>query len=136
MDQGSLLFSRRNDDVSDDALHRCPSLKHALRLCIEVTGLPLKEIAFRLDMPDKTLSRTLVENSEDHRNFPPELIPLLMDVCENEIPLRWLSLARGYGLFRLKSEVEIENERLKAELAAQEAKLATITEFLKTVNGG
>jgi len=58
-----------------------------------------------------------------------------MEVCGNEIPLRWLALSRGYGLFRLKSEVELENERLKAELSAQEAKLATIMEFMQKVKG-
>jgi len=131
MDQGNLIFERRHDDVTDDVLLRCQSLKHALRLCIEVTGLPLKEVAFRLDMPDKSLSRMLADNPDDHRNFPPESINHLMDVCENEIPLRWQALSRGYGLVRLKSEVESENERLKAEVERLQRDRDVIVGFLR-----
>jgi hypothetical protein len=46
-----------------------------------------------------------------------------------------LAFSRGYGLVRLRSSLELENERLRSELSAQQEKLATITEFMKTVKG-
>lgn len=134
-DQGAFPFVEKKEEISEVLIRKCRDMKAAIKLSIEISGLPLKEVAFHLDMPDKTLSRMLADNPEDNRHFPPDKIPSLMNITQNEIPLRWLAVSRGYGLFRLKSEIEMENERLKTELAAQEAKLATITEFLKTVKG-
>lgn len=131
MEQGALTFTSRDGDISDDIVQRCRSLKHAIKLCIEVSGLPLKDVAFQLDVAEKSLSRMLADNPDDHRNFPPELINKLMDVCHNEIPLRFQALTRGYGLHRLKSALELEVERLKGELAWEKEKRQAIQEFLR-----
>ncbi len=135
MEQAALLLSAK-DHIPDAVLGGCKDFRAAIRLCIEVSGLERKELAYHLGIQDAHLSRMLADSKdEDQRHFPISKITKLMEVCGNEIPLRWLALSRGYGLFRLKSEVELENERLKAELSAQEAKLATIMEFMQKVKG-
>src|SRR6266498_1378239 len=112
-EQGAFPFVEKKEEISESLIRKSRDMKSAIKLSIEVSGLPLKDVAYHLGMPDKTLSRMLADNPEDNRHFPPDKIPELMNITQNEIPLRWLALSRGYGLFRLKSEVEIENERLK-----------------------
>lgn len=55
-------------------------------------------------------------------HFPQERLEKLMDVCGNEVPLRWLSLRRGYELTPMLTEMErrllvekAEKDRLAAE---------------------
>jgi hypothetical protein len=124
--QGSLAFHHTVEEISDEAI----------KLCVEVSGMCVKEVAFNLDREEKWLSRVLADNPDDHRHFPPDLLNNIMNICDNEIPLRWLSLSRGYGLHRLKSELERENDDLKSRLVEQEQRLATITDFIKQVKGG
>ena len=131
MEQGNLHLNRRDSDLPDEYILRCRDLKHALKLCIEVSGLPFKDVAFQLDMPEKSISRMLADNPEEHRNFPPELINQLMEVCHNEIPLRWQALSRNYGLHRLKSSLEIENESLRQQLVEKEKEHATILKVIR-----
>lgn len=134
MEQGSILFPII-DEVPDSAIKACKDFRSALRLCIARSGLERKEVAFYLGLQESHLSRMLTDNPEDNRHFPPDKITELMNITQNNIPLRWLALSRGYGLYRLKSEVELENEQLKEELARQQGKLETIQEFLKNVKG-
>jgi len=131
MEQGNLHLSRRDGDLPDDIILNCRDLKHAIKLCVEVSGLPLKDVAFQLDIPDKSLSRMLADNPEDHRNFPPELIDLIMDVCHNEIPLRWQALRRNYGLHKLKSALELELEKTKRELAEERLEKQIMMKLVK-----
>lgn len=129
------MFDRCKDEISDDVVARCPSMKAAIKLCVEVSGLCVKEVAFHLDRDEKWVSRVLADNPEDTRHFPPDLLGKLMDICGNEIPMRWLALHRGYGLHKLKSRLEEENEALQRQLEEERRKFETITEFMKTVRG-
>lgn len=135
MEQGNLSLNMRDTDLPDDYVLKCRDLKHALKLCIEVSGIPFKDVAFQLDMPEKSISRMLSDNPEDHRNFPPELINSLMDICRNEIPLRWQALKRSYGLHRLKSALEIENENLRRELEEKSKEHETILKVIRELKG-
>lgn len=133
MEQGNLHLNRRDGDLPDEYILRCRDLKHALKLCVEVSGIPFKDVAFQMDLPEKSISRMLADNPDDHRHFPPELINPLMNICHNEIPLRWQALTRNYGLHRLKSALELENERLKAVVHEQAKEMSIIKNFLKEV---
>lgn len=134
MEQGNLAFSANaNEEISDALILNCKTLRQALRLCIEVSGHELKDIAFQLNLLENHLSRMLSDNPEDKRHFPPDLISTLMDVCRNEIPLRWQALRRGYGLHRLRSAVELENEFLKAEIEQREKEMEVVKNFLRGV---
>ncbi len=113
----------------------CQTMRDALRLCWQISDISLEDLANDLGVLSSHLSNMLGNKQSRNRYFPPEKINQLMDVCQNEIPLHWLAFSRGYGLFRLKSEVEAENERLKEELRKVDKKLETIQEFLKSVKG-
>lgn len=129
------MFSRCTDEITDEVVGRCQSMKAAIKLCVEVSGLCVKEIAFQLDREEKWVSRVLADNPDDNRHFPPDLLGKLMDVCGNEIPLRWLALSRGYGLHKLKSRLEEENETLQRQLEEEQRKMETIMEFMKQIKG-
>lgn len=91
----------KQEEISDATVQNCKTLKDALNLCIMVSGLSVKEVAYHLGYEEhpEQLSRML--NTGAH--FPPEKIDQLMDVCGNEVPLRWQVLKRGYGTYRLKN---------------------------------
>jgi len=135
MEQGNLHLNRRDADLPDEYVLKCRDLKHALKLCIEVSGLPFKDVAFQLDLPEKSISRMLADNPDDHRNFPPELINQLMDVCHNEIPLRWQALSRNYGLHRLKSALEVELEEALRKLAEKDREHETMLKVIRELKG-
>ncbi len=105
-------------------------LRAAIRLCIETSGIAPKEIAFSLNMDSGHLSR-MINSSDDPRHFPPERLGDLMNICGNEIPLRWLAQSRGYGLYRLKTELELENENLRKELAEKNREHEIIMKVFK-----
>ena len=132
MEQGALKLKIMAEDVSDDAIKRCKDLRAAIRLCIETSGFQIKEIAFDLGFNKDHLSR-MVNASDDPRHFPPERINDLMNICGNEIPLRWQSLSRGYGLYRLKTELEIENENLRQQLAEQRRESELMMKLVKEI---
>lgn len=132
MEQGSLKIHVKAEEVSDSAVSRCKDLRAAIRLCIETSGLQIKEVAFDLNINKDHLSR-MINSSDDPRHFPPERLNDLMDICGNEIPLRWMSLSRNYGLYRLKSALEIENEALKAQLAEQRREQEIMIKLLKEI---
>jgi hypothetical protein len=123
------------EQVSDVVAAKCKSLKHALRMCIGTSEIPLKQVAFDLEIDEKHLSRMLSDNPDDNRHFPPDKINDLMKVCGNLIPLRYLAYSHGFGIVRLKSEVELENERLKEELRKRDEKIQTIEDFMRKVKG-
>lgn len=115
--------------LSDDQVAALPSLSAACFRCIAESGLQDKSICLELGIDPGVLSRA----RSGQANFPPDKILELMELCGNEIPLRWLGLRRGYGMVRLKSALEAENEQLRAEYAALQRQLETITDFVRQV---
>jgi len=112
------------EDIMDEVLKARPDLKAAIRFCVEVAPRERKEIASELGIDEGQFSRMLNNGA----NFPPEKLVQLMDVCGNEIPLRWLAMARGYGLYRLKNALETENERLRSALEEKEKEIMLLKE--------
>jgi hypothetical protein len=130
-----LPFVATMQEISDaEIMRRCKSARDALRVCIELSGLCPKEVAYHLELDQGHLSRMITASGES-RHFPPDLFNKLQDLCGNEVPIRWLTLSRGYGMHRLKSELERENDALRIRLNEQEQRLATITDFIKQVKG-
>lgn len=135
MAQGSLPFATTIQEISDaEIMRRCKSQRDALRVCVELSGLAPKDVAYQLEIDPAHFSR-MISGGEDRRHFPPDLGDKLMDICGNEVPLRYAALSRGYGLHKLKSRLEEENEALQRQLDEQQVKLRAITEFLKEVKG-
>jgi hypothetical protein len=132
MEQGTLRFGIKQGEISDSVLQRCKDLRAAIRLCIETSGRQVKEIAFDLNINKDHLSR-MINASDDPRHFPCELLNDLMTVCGNEIPLRWQALSKGYGLFRLKTELELANERLEQENEELRKEMETMLKIVKQI---
>jgi len=112
-------------DVSDEVISRLPSLRAAIKLCAELAPIDDKVICLELDIDPGQWSR--IKNGQAH--FPDEKLPMFMDICGNEVPLRWLALNRGYGLVRLKSSLEAELEEKDAYIAELERKFEYFKEF-------
>ena len=123
-------------DTSDnEILIACKNWKDALRMALKKSGRSAKVIALELqerghNIDESTLSLALSENPSQKKNFPSEAVDDFIAVTNN-IPTRYLALKQGYGLVRLKSELEMENERLKAQIEEKDKKYKTIVEFLK-----
>lgn len=131
----SLIFRRATDQIADEVVGRCRTMKSAIKLCVEVSGLCIKEISHQMQCEEKWLSRVLADNPEDTRHFPPDRLYELMDICGNEVPLRWLALKRGYGLHKLRSQLEIENEELQRQVKEKDMRISTIMEIVKEIRG-
>lgn len=126
---------RNQEEISDQVIARHDDPKALLRFAAETSGRPLKAIADDISMDDKQFLRCLSHNPNETRHFPFEHILDFMESIGNDIPLRWLALKRGFGLVRLKSAVELENEALRSQLADKEREMTIIKSFLKEVKG-
>lgn len=133
--QGELQINKRGvpeEEISDNMiLARCPSLTHSLDYCIEISPYTRQQVAFHFGWDEGHLNRQL--NPNDRSHFNPDNIKDLMEFCGNTIPLRFQALTQNFGLVRLKSAVELENEQLRLKLAEKERDLAVIMNFVKEV---
>lgn len=127
--QFALPISRaaKQSDISDGSILKQVTFHAALLLCMRESGLEDKEIYGPLGLESAQFSRIL----KSSMHFPPELVPSLMDLCGNEIPLRWLALTRGYELVPLLSTVEEERDQALIERDDARRELATIKKFIK-----
>ena len=102
-----------NQDVSDAKLLSLKDKQAALVLCMNVSCLEDKQIYGALGLNQAQFSR--IKNGSMH--FPPNLEDQLMDICGNEIPLRYSALKRGKQLVPLRSTLEQKLEDKESELA-------------------
>ncbi|MHC1696868.1 MAG: hypothetical protein AB9919_02140 [Geobacteraceae bacterium] len=102
-------------EISNEIITELPDKRAALRATILFSGKQLKAIAYEIGIEQSHLSK-MINPSDDPRHYPQEKENLLMDVCGNEILLRWVLLSRGYPDLRLVLDLEAENARLRAEL--------------------
>jgi hypothetical protein len=125
-------------DISDrEIAAQCKTFRDALRMAREKSGKSEKVITLELEerghkIDQSTLSLSLSDNPSQKKNFPAEAVTDFIDIT-NDIPLRYLAMKRGFGLIRLKSEVELENERLRSELEEKNKELSVITNFMKSI---
>jgi len=115
------------ETLADEQLELIPSLSKACFRCIDESGLQDKSICYELEIDPGVLSRARTGQA----NFPPDKIDALMDLCGNEIPLRWQALKRHYGLVKLKGKLEAELEIERQKNAELELKLRHIEEFMR-----
>lgn len=127
----NLALTLKQEEVSDSVVIRLKDLLEAINLCITTSGLPIKDVAFQCGYGEHPEQFSRMLNGTMH--LPPRLIDKIMDICGNEIPLRWQNLKRGYGMHRLKSALELENENLRAALEQERHEKEVIKNFLKEV---
>lgn len=134
--QEKLTFIVKAEDVTDDLiLKRCNTFKDALKLCRDCSPLSDDEILFELEKrAGRKIQRShFSESLSSHgdRNFPPEIIQTLEDICENLIPTRFMALSRNQELRPKKEALELENEMLRDELKKKTEEFEAIKDFLR-----
>lgn len=130
--QIDLPLARDMQAVDLTLVKRQPTLSAAIKLCISLSGFDSeKQIYMTLGIDAGHWTRI----SKGDAHFPQEKLEALMDLCGNEAPLIWLANRRGYELKPLRSAVEIENDRLRAQLKEQEALHAHTIQILREVQG-
>lgn len=139
MIQQTLKYYLGADDVTDDLIQkRCRSLRNAIRLCRDCSPLTDKEII------DELHKRTGYEYQQSHftealnggkKNFDPDHIPVLEDICSNWIPTRYLALHRNCELKRKKEALEIELDHEREEKEEYRKKYEYAIEALRAVKG-
>lgn len=113
--------------VSDAKLMALKDKHAALVLCMNVSCLEDKEIYGPLGLDQAQFSR--IKKGSMH--FPPNLEDHLMNICGNEIPLRYDALKRGYGLTPLRSTLEERVVELEQLVADRDHDLETIKRFVR-----
>lgn len=122
------------DDVSDSELLRIPDLLAAVRKCIEISGMSSETVASHIDMDPSHFSKCI--NGNKARHLDPNKIPVIMMVCQNKIPTRWLAAHGGDELKPRQSTLEQENERLRRELSESQHDMETIKRFIRDTRRG
>lgn len=137
LQQLDLPISRpaRMEEVADIIVARQPNLTAAINLCINASGLEDKEIYIPLKIDPGHWTR-IRQGSHQHLNthihqqthrqiahFPVDKLIALMDLCGNDIPLRWLNLCRGQRTVPIESAqdarikiLEEHNNNLQKEI--------------------
>ena len=116
-------------DITDESILKQPNFHAALMLCARESGLVDKQIYGPLGLNAAQWSRIV----HKHMHFPPDLVPQFMDICGNQIPLRWLAMTHGYDLKRKQLQIEQENQDLRQEVADLKRDKQTILEFAKNL---
>lgn len=80
--------------VSEDRLRECLNLTDAYRMCMQISGKEIKQVAHEINMPYGDLTRVLRKwvDGSDRRYMPHDKIIPFMAACGNSIPLQWLML--------------------------------------------
>jgi hypothetical protein len=135
MHQEALNFVLNSEDVADDLiLRRCKSVRDSLKLCRDCCPLTDKEIIHQLKI------RTKYEYQQSHftealnggrKNFDPDHIPHLEDICGNWIPTRYMNLRRHHVMKPRKEAYEILLENKDKECERLRLQNETLLEALR-----
>jgi hypothetical protein len=100
------------DAYQQETALKCKSRSHALRKCVELSDLEPKEIYGPLGIDQAQWSRIWAGTAF----LNPDLLFPLMDLCGNDVPVRYDAIMRGYELIRIKNDLEAQLEQAKQEL--------------------
>ena len=114
-------------EVPEKDIARQKNMTGAIKLCIASSGLKDKQVYLPLEIDAGHFSKIL----SDQGHFPHNKYGQLFDLCGNEAPLFWLAHSRGYGLVKLKSTLEKENDVLKAKLREKDIALNVLTNAIR-----
>ena len=104
MEQLQLLIRDQNKQVSLEVILSQQTFRDALKLCKSISGLDDKQICSELNIDQAQWSRIWSGNG----HFPENLLNDFMRVCQNMVPLIWLSYRNGYAPHPLKNEIEMQ----------------------------
>lgn len=115
------------DDYQQQTALKCQNRHHALRKCVEISNLEPKEIYGPLGIDQGQWSRIWAGAAFLHPNLKFQL----MDVCGNDVPLRYDAWQRGYELRRVQTGLEAKVQTLEAELAEERKLVARLAQMLR-----
>lgn len=107
-----------------------PTMTEAIRCCIRVARLTDKQVYLEMGIDSGHWNRMM----KNQAYFPQDKLIELMNICGNDIPLRWLAAQRGYELKLAQSSFEELLEKERQEKNALKLQLDAITEILKKAN--
>ncbi len=120
-------------DIPDAVVAAQPSLLAAINLAISASGLEDKEIYLPLKIDPGHWTRI----RQGGAHFPVNAMTALMQLCGNEVPLRWLALQHGYRLEPREDAKDAEIRALQARVAEQAMEIETLVKYgVLKKNGG
>lgn len=114
------------EDIPDSIVVKQADMNKAIQLCINASGLEEKEIYIPLGIDSGHWTR-ICKGQNAH--FPPNKLGPLMDLCGNEVPLRWLAMHRGYDLKRREDEKDRMIRERDERIQKLEAELQTVIKY-------
>jgi plasmid maintenance system antidote protein VapI len=115
------------DDYQQQTALKCKSRHHALLKCVEISDLTPKQIYSPLGIEQSQWSRIIAGTAF----LNPDLKFQLMDVCGNDVPLRYDAWMRGYELHRIRTGLEEKVVQLESELADKDRVIRYLGEMLR-----
>ena len=116
------------DDYQQQTALKCKSRSHALRKCVELGNFEShKEVYLPLGIDQGQWSRIWAGTAF----LNPDLKFQLMDVCGNDVPLRYDAHMRGFELRRVRSGLEEKVQQLEADLAEERRLVSRLAQMLR-----
>jgi hypothetical protein len=119
------------DDYQQQTALKCKSRTHALRKCVELANFEYpKEVFLPLGIDQGQWSRIWAGTA----HMDPDLLFPLMDICGNDVPVRYDAFMRGYDdLKRKPTDLEKRVYDLEAENAHKDRVIRSLGEMLRGV---
>ncbi len=120
------------DDYQQQTALKCKSRSHALKKCVELANFEhAKEVYLPLGIDQGQWSRIWAGTAY----MDPDLLYPLMDLCGNDVPVRYDVLMRGYEEpVRVKSDLESRVAKLEQELADERRLTMRLASALRNHN--
>ncbi|MCR9260747.1 MAG: hypothetical protein NXH95_13550 [Pseudomonadaceae bacterium] len=133
-EQLGLPLPRELTEVDLASIRRQPNFTKALRLCVDLAGYESdKQVYMEMGIDSGHWARIFKADASAH--FPHEkLVRFMTDICGNVAPLLWLIHECGFdpsSLRRYQTDVEAENEELKARVEKLENEKAIIANWMR-----
>lgn len=128
--QEIMIPNRQREDIPFSVIVSCNSLIASVRLMITSSGFDDDQVGHHLEYSPSHWSEIL----NGKKNLPWPKLQAAMDFCDSNIPLFWMCNARGFDRpHRLKNSLEVENEELRQQLAAQQREAEIMMKLVKEI---
>ena len=112
-------------DIPDVLVAKQPNITAAVNLCINASGLDDKAIYLPLKIDPGHWTR--IRHGKAH--FPLDQLNHLMDLCGNDIPLRWMNVQRGQRAVPLEDAKDARIRLLDQQVADLQKEIETLIKY-------